>query len=84
MGRVRGGAAVSFVRPRHSVGTLLLATDGLVKYTSAELICDIIRATPFADAPRALIEAVRYPSGRLPDDVAVILATWDDGSAVTP
>lgn len=83
---VGSGAArpVSFVRPRQYVGTLLLATDGLVKYTSAEHICDIIRATPFADAPRALIEAVRHPSGRLPDDVAVILATWDGGSAVTP
>lgn len=83
---IGSGAArpVSFLKPRQHVGTLLFATDGLVKYTSPERICAIIRGTPFADAPRALIEAVRYPSGRLPDDVAVILAEWDGGSAVTP
>lgn len=59
------------------LGTLLLATDGLTKYTSAERIVDVIRTTPFDDTPRALIELVRPSSGRLPDDVAVILARWE-------
>lgn len=64
------------LRVRHE-GTLLLATDGLVKYTSAERIVSVIRTTPFDETPRALIELVRPPSGRLPDDVAVIVARWE-------
>lgn len=68
---------VPFSRSLQHVGTLLLATDGLVKYTSAERIVNVIRTTPFGDTPRALIELVRPPSGRLPDDVAVIVARWE-------
>jgi len=69
--------AVAVHLPIATVGTLLLATDGLVKYTSAEKIVEVIRGTPFDDTPRALIELVRPPSGRLPDDVAVIAARWE-------
>lgn len=77
---VGSGAAVPvpFNRSLQHVGTLLLATDGLVKYTSAERIVDVIRTTPFDDTPRALIELVRPPSGRLPDDVAVVVARWGE------
>jgi serine/threonine protein phosphatase PrpC len=73
------GAAVPvpFSRSLQHVGTLLLATDGLMKYTSVERIVEVVRATPFDDLPRALIELVRPPSGRLPDDVAVIVARWE-------
>lgn len=76
---VGSGAAVPvpFSRSLQHVGTLLLATDGLTKYTSAERIVDMIRTTPFDDTPRSLIELVRPPSGRLPDDVAVIVARWE-------
>jgi serine/threonine protein phosphatase PrpC len=57
---------------------LLLATDGLLKYTSAERIANIAntcRKGNIADAARQLIELVRYPSGALPDDVTVIVAS---------
>jgi PPM family protein phosphatase len=67
---------VPFGKPLQYVGTLLLATDGLVKYTSAERIVEVVRTVPFEDVPRALVELVRPPSGRLPDDVAVIVARW--------
>jgi serine/threonine protein phosphatase PrpC len=56
---------------------VVLATDGLVKYATEPEIERLVRSTPLDDAPRALIELVRYPSGRLPDDVAVIVARWD-------
>mgnify|MGYP001806628942 CR=1 FL=1 len=74
-----GAVPVPFSKPLQSVGTLLIATDGLVKYSSAERIVNVIRTTPFDDTPRALIELVRPPtgSGRLPDDVAVIVARWE-------
>lgn len=72
-----GAVPIPFGKPLQYVGTLLLSTDGLVKYTSAERIVGVMRTTPFDDLPRALIELVRPPSGRLPDDVAVIVARWE-------
>jgi len=68
-----GGAwAVPFKHPR-TRGTLLLATDGLLKYTSAERIVEACRANPEEQAIQRLIGLVRYPSGALPDDVTIIL-----------
>lgn len=54
-------------------GILLLATDGLLKYTSAERITETCRRTPSESAAQRLIGLVRYPSGALPDDVTIIL-----------
>jgi PPM family protein phosphatase len=54
-------------------GTLLIATDGLLKYTSAETICEKVRWSTLENAPRILIDLVRLKSGALQDDVAVAL-----------
>ena len=54
-------------------GTLLFATDGLFKYTSAERIIGTCRDNPPDVAAQRLIELVRYPSGALPDDVTIIV-----------
>ena len=54
-------------------GVLLLATDGLLKYTSAEHIVGTCRERPVEAAAPRLIELVRYSSGALPDDVTLIL-----------
>jgi serine/threonine protein phosphatase PrpC len=53
---------------------LLVATDGLLKYASPDAICRCARSTDFPDAPKALIDLVRMPSGGLQDDVAVAVA----------
>ena len=60
---------------RHQMqgGSLLLATDGLLKYASAERIIETCRQHPTESAAQRLIELVRYPSGALPDDVTLIL-----------
>jgi serine/threonine protein phosphatase PrpC len=63
---------VPFRRPRQ-IGGLLLATDGLLKYTSAERIIAVCRDHSADVAAQRLIELVRYPSGTLPDDVTIIL-----------
>jgi hypothetical protein len=55
-------------------GTLLIASDGLLKYTSQEKIAATILAVDFNNAAAKLIELVRYQSGALPDDVSVLLA----------
>jgi serine/threonine protein phosphatase PrpC len=52
---------------------LLLATDGLLKYASAERIVAICRENEPNAATDKLIGLVRYPSGALPDDVTVIV-----------
>lgn len=72
-----GSVPITFLKPLQYVGTLLLATDGLTKYTPAERVVSVIRTTPFDDIPLSLIELVRPPSGRLPDDVTVIVARWE-------
>ena len=65
-----GTFAVGFTRNELD-GTLLVATDGLLKYTSREAIASIVEKSKFNDAPAALVDLVRYTSGNLPDDAAI-------------
>lgn len=68
-----GGLAepVSFNLSLDYGDTLLLATDGLLKYVKADRICELARRPELAG--HALVDAARLPSGELQDDVAVIL-----------
>lgn len=54
-------------------GTLLVATDGLFKYTSPERICEAALDPDLDRAAARLLELVRLRSGALPDDVAMVL-----------
>ena len=54
--------------------TLLMASDGLLKYARLEAIMEVVAGAEFAAIPRRLIDLVRLRSGALPDDVAVIVA----------
>ncbi len=54
-------------------GRLLLATDGLIKYTPRDRICALAMTGSVVEAVDALINAVRLPSGALQDDVAIVL-----------
>ncbi|HVE40890.1 MAG TPA: serine/threonine protein phosphatase [Planctomycetota bacterium] len=58
---------------REEGGVVLAATDGLLKYTSPEKICEVICRTERELAPGSLIDLVRLRSGSLQDDVAVAL-----------
>ena len=55
-------------------GTLLIASDGLMKYAPLETIREIVLTHSVNKTTKALIESVRYPSGNLPDDVTVIVS----------
>lgn len=63
---------VNFTRDNFE-GTLVVASDGLLKYTSEERIAAAIEQD-LEQSAKKLVELVRYPSGALPDDVAVVLA----------
>lgn len=52
-------------------GTLLVATDGLFKYTSREMIVATVEKSNLHDLPEALVKLVRYASGNLPDDITI-------------
>jgi PPM family protein phosphatase len=68
------GAAIPIGFARASVGGILLvATDGLLKYTSREKITAAIQQSDLDAAPSALVSLVRYQSGALPDDVTCAL-----------
>ena len=64
---------VSFTR-RLLYGTLLAASDGLLKYASLETIAMTVLGAEFDEAAKKLIDLVRYQSGGLPDDVSILLA----------
>ena len=68
----RAAIPIGFARARVD-GTLLVATDGLLKYTSREKIAAVIQQSAFDTAPSALVSLVRYHSGALPDDVTCAL-----------
>ena len=53
--------------------TLLVATDGLLKYAKPERLCTIARGEDLEAAVQALLAAVRLRSGALQDDVAAVL-----------
>ena len=54
-------------------GTLLVASDGLLKYSSAERIAAVALGGDVESAAQNLVQLVRYASGTLPDDVSVLL-----------
>ena len=53
--------------------TLLIATDGLLRYALPTHIARVARGADLGAAANALIELVRLPGGQLQDDVAVVL-----------
>lgn len=54
-------------------GTLLVASDGLLRHARPDEIVRIASGPDLAAAARALVGLVRLPSGEVPDDVAIVL-----------
>jgi len=54
-------------------GTLLVASDGLLRYAKQSDIARIANETDMAMAAHALVDLVRLPSGGLQDDVCIVL-----------
>ena len=68
------GCATPFAFVRGSLnGTLLVASDGLLKYTSAERIAAVVLADDVDTSAQNLVGLVRYSSGALPDDISILL-----------
>ncbi|MEO7736439.1 MAG: hypothetical protein ABIY55_36105 [Kofleriaceae bacterium] len=53
--------------------TLLVASDGLLRYAKPQDVARIARGPDIAAAVRALVELVRLRSGSLQDDVSIVL-----------
>jgi serine/threonine protein phosphatase PrpC len=66
---------VGFIHKLGNREKLLLATDGLFKYTSPGKIENVCRVNPPETVPKQLIELVRYASGALPDDITIIFVS---------
>jgi PPM family protein phosphatase len=55
-------------------GTLVIATDGLVRYAIAKDIVFVVeRGEPLEHVAHRLVDLVRLPSGGLQDDVAIVV-----------
>ncbi|MFT3764579.1 MAG: protein phosphatase 2C domain-containing protein [Minicystis sp.] len=66
-------------------GRILVATDGLLKYAPQETLGALARTGDVRTTVEALIQAVTLPSGRLHDDVAVVLGEHiGQGSSTSP
>ena len=66
-----GVAAPHYFARRSSLGTLVVATDGLWKYTSLELIEQKVRAGNPERLAAELADLVRLCSRTFPDDIAI-------------
>ena len=67
------GTPIAF-GPVPFAGRLLLASDGLVNYTSISAIVSAATSSSISDSARLLAELPRLKSGVFPDDVAILLA----------
>lgn len=70
----------SFQRPTLG-GVLLIASDGLFKYAAIEVIARIIRNNPMSTAADLLVDLVRLRSGKVADDVSIVLVRESIASA---
>jgi serine/threonine protein phosphatase PrpC len=70
-------APVPFSR-EWSAGTLLIATDGLLKYAPRGRVAEQARGADLRRAAAALVDLPRLRSGLLADDVAVVLVRRRD------
>jgi serine/threonine protein phosphatase PrpC len=52
---------------------LVVASDGLFKFAARDVIADIVRAGAIGPAAESLVELVRLRSGKVAEDVAVVL-----------
>jgi serine/threonine protein phosphatase PrpC len=66
-----GSATSASFGPIALDGRLLVATDGLFKYGTAEVRERIVRTAPVRELPFRLIDSVRLRNGHLQDDVTV-------------
>ena len=83
--KIGGGHVAPASFERHALkGVLLIASDGLFKYASREVIARIVRSVPVSRAIEELIALVRLPSGRFADDVAVATAARDTAGLSSP
>lgn len=57
---------------------LLVATDGITKYASAERICSVVRRADLSPTDRcaAIVQWVRLSNGSLQDDVGLAIVRW--------
>jgi serine/threonine protein phosphatase PrpC len=61
---------------RAPLGTLVLATDGLTKYSDRNAWPSKLLHDDLSTIPNLLIDCARSANGNLADDVAVIVARW--------
>ncbi len=65
-------APMTFFRPRLD-GVLVVGTDGLFNYTTAEQIAQVVRGHEPREAVEQLRALVQLPSGNFSDDVGVVI-----------
>ena len=71
---VGGGCTPFRIQPvQLGLGTLLVASDGLLNYAKRSDILRTVRGSDLHAAAQALIDLVRLRNGALQDDVAVVL-----------
>jgi len=60
-------------------GVLVIASDGLFKYAATDVIARIVRNNAIGAAAEHLVDLVRLRSGKVADDVAVVLVRENGG-----
>lgn len=79
------GAAQPVVFERAALsGTLLVASDGLIKYSTPRRICEVALLPDLQSAAGRLADLVRLKSQSLPDDVGIALCRASNRARATP
>jgi PPM family protein phosphatase len=68
-----GAAVPTPFGPTPLRGTLVLASDGLLKYAKPSLIKQAASRSDVDDAARTLVDSARLPTGKLQDDIVVVV-----------
>lgn len=76
-----GGAVPVGFGPVLLPGRILIASDGLLAYTVAKALVARVHAGALETVATALVDGVRLRSGRLPDDLALVLCECVDRPA---
>jgi serine/threonine protein phosphatase PrpC len=71
------GATPTIFRRPAPREALVVASDGLFKFAARDVIAGIVRAGAVGPAAEQLVELVRLRSGKVAEDVAVVLARPD-------
>jgi serine/threonine protein phosphatase PrpC len=74
----RGTTPTPFQRAAPHGAVLVVASDGLFKFAARDVIASVVRTQAISPAAENLVELVKLRSGKVAEDIAVVLVRLDE------